>query len=693
MGLESARKALSTGVAWVQDLSLVITTAVAFAGCSATALYLVQLASEFDDAWICAPAAAATFLMIFFSGLKKTERGFNRERWKTAFAWTKAKWLALGAALVALGVVNPVGLDDNLGLLAGTVVLLLLTQVFAFRVGMLPYLVLCAAVGVVAYRVTLDVGSSIAAFFISCALLAVCNYFAQLILDHLPEAARIRERAKSKQLPSRYVIRILAVWSPAIMLVVLGAMIHSHIQDEGKRVVYKEGLVPRLVEPVNSPVEERSIEADLIEQTIQAEKRDKSEFEQALREAGSSSRGGADASQAAIKVYLQSKRPKPFNNSKCSKFRIKRVGSFGSPCRGIINSASDTVKKRYQQTENEINEAVIRRNVQFQNDSIRAEQAILDDGINAIASQYEYQRKGIHFGFLVAEFLKYLGLVALAGAIVAGLQMAIGRVLYDSKGSTGSKNYFQFVSGTPKHLNWTVSRRPQEGNPAELEVVDDFLKLNELVPPKDSTLKWYVALQVDATGEGAKEDLCIPQPASCLLQRFATLKWVLTAVEWEENRDATRYPDVTLSIEGDSHLIAIRLREGQQVGFRVSDLGGFTDGVSLRSIYSTHAGGEILGLGSFHSFAEGDGYLLLISEGMGVGDDSGGSLRPHKLLAWDRKQKFALDQASKIGKMWINTPSLVLSPKANTYLFDQSGARPKFLQRAWRLLRYLFLPF
>lgn len=628
---------------------------------------------------------ASLIYLVIGSGILAASVGFRRQR--AAKALDIPFWAAFVLA-TATAISSFVWIRQPFTLVILVVLLIatIFATVIAHRIGPLAYFMFTLLIA-------LDVGYGSASFFyglfawlLAVATFVACNYVYQLVADHRPDFARLKTRVKSGKIDRHHWLRALAIWFPALALAVIGFKINSDLQNAVERSFYDADLVRRDPQQ-KGDAPQRSLELDLLFMIDTHEAAEIAAFAEMVVQAGQSVDDASVSVPNSIRGFLDSQRPQALDTTPCNAFSIRVLRkniTFRSPCRGVVNAISNKIQTRYAQLENKINGIAEAKAEELKSAKSDAIETIIDEGIVEIRWQHDSARKAVRQTFLIVLIAQYMSYVLLIGALIAGLQITFGRVLYDSD---TEDPWFQMKAGRARALRWTISA-PITGSGG-----DDVLDLKNLAKASESKCRyWWVAMDVRRIGEGTEMHLCFPNPMQGTLQRIFSKTFLMTRVDVGASK-SKRAGKPYLHIPGDSHLVAIEIAQSVSVAFRMRDLAAFSEGVDLKSIYSTHVSGHFLGLGTFHTVAGGTGYLVLKTEGQHVVANSGGSSPPAALLAWDRHQQFALKQKASLIGIWLNEASITLDPPAGSAIFDQSGQPAALWRRVWRLIRYLFLPF
>ena len=622
-------------------------------------------------------------------------------------------WIASAVAWCAFIAAATIPAEQTWSYLGSGTSVIVVSMILAWRIHVAAYVLLAVMVGVVATQVFHDSWLGFGAFVFVASGMAACNYVYLLVSDHRLEAKRLLGRLRRNQPVGHQRIslwtlcRAFIIWLPALGLVYGGWLLHEQFQSELKRALYESKTItiegrPELTDRV---IDQRNVEEDWIQNLNLAEFQEKKHFNQKVQAGFAEAEMLAKMSKDELREKLEENKPNAVPDSPCDKLvaRIKgiRLGSMRTGCRNAFSVGNVKMQQRYAALEMRLNKIAADAVENGHAESEDKQRELLLKGEQLISEEYEAYRLGVRRVGQLAEVTKYLGWAALIGALLAGYQMVLGRLLFDANDPSAS---FQLSDGEPQPFEFTISTpvgsTPAEGSKSKKEV----LNLKDLVWGDETKRKkyWYATYQV--TRHSSRMDTRLPQPLNCLLQRLFSNRLFLTRIdpsqtyptyEWRGSEririDKSREP--VLSVRGDAHLVAIKLKINQEVHFFMRDLVAFSDDVQLRSIYSTHVAGELLALGTFQSVAIGEGYLVLKSDGMDVASSTDEPTPASRLLAWDRRTKFCLDQTLGWKGAWIDDPNLQLLLRVESAVLDEGTEYFRFPSKVWRLLRYLFLPF
>lgn len=552
----------------------------------------------------------------------------------------------------------------------------------AFRLHPIAYAALPLAVGF-AFGVAFHSNTvGVVVFFICCGVLVLCNYMVQLVLDHMFEIKQI-PRVVNFRKTVFLILQATALWAVALLLAILGFTVHRDIQNGLKLALYDSKLIQLDPSQQTQYYLDRSIESDLIFTTNEQERAAQGEFERFLTNASFTAEEAKSAIPSSVDSFLNQQTPKPLDaHGACRNASFKlRFGirlSLGTLCRGIVNAVSSQMIGSYKKAHANINRLVTSKTEELGLSAQQAIEGTREEGRAEIESMYAARRAAISNTFLVLRLLEYLSYVILSCALLAALCYVLGRVLFDS-------------------TSRMVFRLQPDGTAVRLDASRyDEAKLFEF-PIDAQNPYWYLWLGIVRRGNGTQMNLVAPQWFRCFVTRLFSGRLLLTRVDLSSALARSQNVGARISYDGDVTLVFIRIRGDLQVVFRMQELVGFSEGIKLKSVYSTHVGSHLLGLGSFLNIATGDGYLILL--GIGEKKDGWESIKGDctpevNLLAWDRRHEFSLKQNLNVGGIWINEPSLWLRSTSGAALLDESRARKfHFGRRMWNLLRFLMMPF
>ncbi|CAN7769491.1 AIM24 family protein [Rhizobium leguminosarum] len=366
-------------------------------------------------------------------------------------------------------------------------------------------------------------------------------------------------------------------------------------------------------------------------------------------------------------------------------FRVLRARiSLGGLCRSIISAVEEGAQAAFNRAQaNTVARAKVKAE-KFNADATTAAAEARAAGPETIHEMFDDLRTTAKYLFLLSGILSYVSYVLLAAGIIGGLNLVLGRLLFDSVHSPrfGPRSALGFrlerSTAAPSAISFSTHHQ-----------------INLATDPVTSGIAtdWYVVLQAMRVGAGTHMRTSVPKPFSLFFSRFAAGKYLMTRITVDSVVPAVQHP--TISSPGDLKLVLIDLAQGQELVFRMSDLLAFSSSVGLSSVYTAHVATHLLGLGSFYSVATGPGYVVLTSEGQQTRALTRNlSVPPVSLLCWDRRTEFTLGQEMSFSGMWFNDPSVVGNSVSGTAIIDEGRASgPGLLRHIWRVARYLFMPF
>lgn len=551
-----------------------------------------------------------------------------------------------------------------------------------FRVHAIWYLLFASSIGLVVGDAVGSVGSAVGAALTTSIALALCNYLTKLVLDHRHEIRQIPSFIQGVR--PTLILTMLLIWSPAVFLAAVGWMLNDAIQNQVREALYAGELIMPDPEMSDQHGASRDIQADIIYTINQHERVALLAYETSIQEGSVKVDDSLSAVQKGVASVIDAQRPTGIDeHAACAhaafrlKFGIKiRLGTL---CRGIVRAVESAIDSTYRKGEARINAMTSARVAELRAAKSQTEVQAREDGVRFIQDTYEGYRASARLSLLALKVARYIGYIMLVGALVAALQLALGRVMFDLPADSLKKGHangmtFQLSSeGIAEGLDWSAAN--------EVKLIDHGGRGRT----------WYASFRVARAGNGTEQWVRVPHVFECSLQRAFTGRLLLTRIDVPKTGASTPI----LSVPGDLKLVCIDIQKGQEINFRMSDLIAFSDGVRLRSVYSTHVGAQLLGLASFYSVATGDGTIVLESEGEGVARAKRGmSVPATRLLAWDRRHEFSLAQRLSVFGVWLNEPSLRILSESGAAVLDESRpTRMRFARRLWSVSRYLFLPF
>ena len=611
-------------------------------------------------------------------------------------------WVALAcgvltSALIVFGGAGEVAWHDAPAMLGVVLSINLLLMLYAFRTHPSCYVGLAAAVGAMIGIASTNFWVGLVAFTAFIITLAILNYMAQLVLDH---------RAEMRQVPGRFLSRgtlvmaprILLIWLPALALAGAGFCVNQWAQLQLKQAAYNTELVLR--DGSNPlPVSERELESDVGFTLDQMQGKYTADFDARMDAAKQDSeRKLIDTPQAASN-FMEGLRPGEINSHNACKNAqtrvLRKTISFRGMCRDVVDGVNGLIQSSFNNARDKTQASINDKVAQGQSKHEDFFADVHEEGRDQIKASFDGFRTTARFAFVFAAWLVYVSYLLLVVSLVAALQMITGRILFhhgyaiaQAAAPAGNKK------ATLENLTFQLE---QDGNAQPLvhEQDHELILTGDMEGPENKQY-WYVHLPVSRRGKGTYMNVRVPQPLSCLFQRIFSGRYFLTrvdvgdpAVKQAKGKNAPR-----LSVAGDTKLVRIQLQPHQRICFRMSDLVAFTHGVKFKSVYSTYVGLHLLGLGSFYTTVQGEGFLVLKTEGEQVSESvQNQSTPPANLLAWDHAQSFSLAQRISVTGIWFNEPSLILSAPGGGAILDESGSdRFPIAVRIWRLFRYLFMP-
>jgi hypothetical protein len=612
-------------------------------------------------------------------------------------------------------------------ILALSVIVSFLVMLIVFRVRPLFYVALLTALSGVVGVSLRSVWWGLLAMLVMAGTLGFCNYVVQLVLDHRHEFAALRSRL-SRFVRTKEAAKILVIWIPALVLAAAGFYLNWKLQVLLKEATYKyevinpefvadDVVIPRqeseevefdgfrgtivvneqlsevqdceiTIDPPSVPARNRDLERDVLHQVCELNRQGLVSYERELIEAKSATDDALDAIPFAVDAAIEAGRPPTVVNRVCEKARIKRIGSFKGLCRGMLGAVDDTIQGGFNNIKQKSVAAVIRRV-----DALAAAgDAAYEDaqalGAQAVGDAFDQLELRVRQFFLLMAVMKYLSYLILAAGLIAAFQFVTGRVLFDYQLDT--KLTPSGAAGRVPTFRLSAIGKAQEIPARMLQSI----QLQEIALPNAATKSWpvwYVKSDISREGDDAYDRMWFPQLLSCVVQRIRHGCYALSRIESKRPNEP---PQAEISVPGDTLLVVVRVLPGQSIVFRMGSLAAFSSGIRLKSVYSTHIGTHLLGLGSFYPTARGDGYVVLKTQGTRVAHSKNNTLSYTRLIAWDEAHEFSLMQNVSIFGVWMHEASLKLCSVPKAAIFDESAPpKPTFLGRLWRLFRYVLLPF
>ena len=326
----------------------------------------------------------------------------------------------------------------------------------------------------------------------------------------------------------------------------------------------------------------------------------------------------------------------------------------------MISTVDNGVQRSFNKVKLQARESVIATAAKAKNASEQSSTRLVETVEEAIQAAFDGIDQTVRSMFGVLVLLEAVSNVVLLGGLVGALAMILGRVLFDARAKDLKKLHaFSLSKGSASKLDFCVL---------------DEVRLNDKALA-GSDKGWHIFTLASRHGEGTHLILAVPQPTSSLFQRIFTNRLLMTCVDTnaEQVRDADKGHAPTISSPGDLQFVCIGVRPGQAITFKMGDLSGFTANVHLRSVYTTHVGANLLGLGTFYSVAyvgsedaamgsdtSGEpgsaiGTIILRSDGnrIGCADAQSNSWRPEDCLRGTAGTKFAVKQELGLVGVWL----------------------------------------
>lgn len=577
----------------------------------------------------------------------------------------------------------------------------------AFRLRPTYYIAFTLLMAWVVLHVSKSVGYAAWAFILTGAALACCNYIVQFVLDHFDEFQGILKSLDASNFKAT-AKRVAFLWVPVLLLAWGGWNLNAAIQGEIKRSVYANWDVLELKPEEVANYQTRSLRSDVLNLIGDSK-------EDALNATRSETRQLLDDSSVVLSLLpqktgevVEKARPRHFSKAPCEKatflFEIRWAPDIklplGSLCRRIIGSVDAGAQRSFNRAKTHVIKAVGDQTSKVRNKSELVKDEVLSATEQAVKRGYAGVEATVRSLFSLLVILEVVSIVVLLGSLVGALAMVLGRVLFDARGQTTRKlNTFSLGHGVAHKLEFTTR---------------DEVRLNDASLP-GSDQGWRIYTLASRHGEGTHFIPRFPQPFRSIVQRLFSNRLLMTSVDTRNDqvRGADLAHSPTISSPGDLQFVCVSVAPGQAITFKMGDLFGFTANVFLRSVYTTHVGANLLGLGNFYSVAyvgdevtalgrdddgqqrpKPEGTIILCSEGNGIEAASAKQqLSARGLLAWDRRTRFAVKQELGLVGVWLVPPHVQVQNHGSAIYDEANESRAPILQNLWRMLRYLCLPF
>lgn len=493
----------------------------------------------------------------------------------------------------------------------------------------LPVLVLAAAATQAVSGQTI---LSTLSFLILLAALLFSTYTVRLILDHWGDAKLVRKRIGQHH-DSRSIIKEAAlgcIGPLAIVatLIALGWYGHESLEAAIKREVYESSALDLSDQGRKEDVADRNLHKDLLFTVENAKSKAIAKYKLLLDANTKTGVSGVKALPVAVERSLVENRPGRINDRACGRFHMefqffgrKSIG-LRNECKELVSDVSNYVLEVYDQTSAREVGKLKARSTQGIGEIQHGSKSAEDIGVEVVSRSFLELQLAIDHAFLILDALYYVSYFLLAASFLGATQLVLARKIFSPRyGNTFS-------------LADDKSARPLD---ASVHQASGSISLRDYAPSTDRRKEWFIC----AVGGkyGFARDLFpsrIPLKLSCIFQRLLHNSYSTAVVDLDSAITNGKWPELYVPKTGE--IVVIHLHAGQEVIFRMKTLVGFTTGVRLRSVYSTHVGLFFLGLSSFHCFAQGEGYIAVYSESGGIhaSNQDTGLIFPDGLLAWDR---------------------------------------------------------
>jgi len=572
---------------------------------------------------------------------------------------------------------------------------LLFITLCAYRVHPAAYLPIPVAVGFLFWLFSDSWIYGLAAGLAVALVMALLNYFVQLLIDHQHEIAA---------LPRRWFIehnwteigRALYIWLFAFLFICTGLAVNQFVQETLHDATYRSGQILRDPD-VAAKDRDRNLQRDVLYTINRSRSEDVETYERSMFGVRRYGDRAWEELPNQTEMFIESQRPGNLNSHAACRNAQTRVlrtkVSFRSLCRDIVNGVNGLIQSSFETTKGKLVALAEEKTEETQDRKNRSITEVQNGGIDAINAGYSKFERTIVAIFILLRVYLLIGYLAISCALIASIQLVLGRVLYHHS-STSARSNPRIRRKGPQRFCLDVGAAPDSAKKLDFDKAHELV-LASLATEEFTPRYWYLSASTARKGVGTHMFLWVPQPLHCLFQRLFAGRLLMTRVAMTRKVRATRgNASARISVKGDCQLVPINIGPDQSVVFRMRDLAAFSDGVQIRSVYTTYVGAHFLGLGTFYCTAQGAGTIVLRSDGQQiVGSTRGTSLPAVNLLAWDRRSQFGLAQSLGIFGVWFNDPSIVTCSAQHSAIIDEGSAtRFPLTERLWRLVRYLFIP-
>ena len=648
------------------------------------------------------PVGLVAWIFVLFSAFALRKERQKRKVW---LAWVMSTVTTAAATLwinfAASSPASVVALTDYrpATILAGLILLTTIAALSAFRFSPVAYLGLAAAMGLEAMIASGSLVVGIAVAGIYSLLLVFLNYLVKLFIDHHRDV-RLLMRAQRGKIRFTDIFGIFKyAFGPIAFiaaLVGIGVISHDYLQGSLKGYVYENNVLPRSQEGLQD--KDRDLRIDSYAAIDQRSSAILYDFKQTVSSKATAGKIAVDDVSSMLRDIVSKHGLAPANSSSCDSLYIQPprifgirigggIGAFADMCRSAAASFYSSLQATFKAATDKLLEntdgvlANAKTSIQL------SEERAIEYGERSIAEAQLAARTTVDGIFSIVDALYVIGWVVLTSAIVGATALVLARRLFSPEGQVP---FSLGLEGGSTKLELAQLERSQSGA--------SMVRIGLLHAPA-GTRYWYVTTHDRLVREGdGWEGPAIPQPFSCFLQRIPR-RWALqrinidVAAKAERGGYGARFGTGEKSRYG---LACIRVQPGQQLVFKVKHLIAFSDGVSLRSSYSTHVGLHLLGLGAFQTYVEGDGWLVLgLNEGTFRPSVRGKDrIYPPGVVCWDRRARFLVSHTSEAERHWFSESQVVPQSKDGSVLIGEYGCPSTgIIAYLRRLAGYLVLPY
>lgn len=534
-----------------------------------------------------------------------------------------------------------------------------ISVLIAYRIHPAWYLPIVVGVGAANAVIQNTVWWGLAIAVLMASLLLTTNFLVQLFFDHAWEIEQWKKEGSIGK-ASSVLARSTVPWLLAGGLAATGTYYYQKAQDAVKFEFYASGAVRQ---------DPNAVDLDLkrdIKYTLgNSQDQDESLVYAKIATGAQSAESAYKNAPKLVSDSIQNYRPPSIRDSPCDEIHWSVKWIVGGLCKALFSSMNSLIINTFESIHQDTVGYVTERTSELNAKNSKTTQDLQRISNEAVRWEYAGYDSAVDYAFAYLRIVNWISLVYVVGALLALFQWFACRVAFDGRGPT-----------------FRLSGREEGDEPLDCQV------RKKLMLSDYPHSVWYIAKKgINVKGDGLAEMNWPPQPHRCLLGRLRAGHFFMSKATLNGAEVAS---PPQLSVESPKALVVIALRKGQRVVFRLRDLGGFSDGVLLRSNYSVHTATDFLQLKRFYTSAQGPGHLVLLGSGEVAVMDEGAKASPADLLAWDVRAKFSLDQASTGMGMWINDPRLHIRTSQRSAVAQSAEEHGTLIScKIWRLIRFV----